>query len=78
MSAIGCGIGLAATAHLLAAAGGDGFLELDATDNPLRTLLAAPFPDTDGGIFHLSDQPGLGVVPDMAALKPFLVLTNGG
>jgi D-galactarolactone cycloisomerase len=63
-----------ATAHLLAAVGGDGMLELDATDNPFRTLLADPFPKIEDGIFHLTEEPGLGVAPDMAALKEYLVL----
>jgi L-alanine-DL-glutamate epimerase-like enolase superfamily enzyme len=70
---LGGGIGLVATAHLLAAVGGDGLLELDATDNPLRELLAQPFPELLNGDFHLTTEPGLGVAPDMKALKPYLV-----
>ncbi|MBT3904769.1 MAG: mandelate racemase/muconate lactonizing enzyme family protein [Rhodospirillaceae bacterium] len=70
---LGGGIGLVATAHLLAAVGGDGLLELDATDNPLRELLAQPFPELLNGDFHLTTEPGLGVAPDMKALKPYLI-----
>jgi len=35
---LGAGIGLAASAELLAAVGGDGLLEIDVNDNPLRSL----------------------------------------
>ncbi|MGX4772417.1 enolase C-terminal domain-like protein [Bradyrhizobium guangdongense] len=37
----GGGIGLLASAHLLAAVGGDGWVEVDANDNPLRDALVA-------------------------------------
>jgi len=70
---LGGGIGLVATAHLLAAVGGDGLLELDGTDNPLRELLAQPFPELRDGNLYLSTKPGLGVAPDMTALEPYLV-----
>ncbi len=60
---LGGGIGLLASAHLLAAAGGDGLLEIDSNANPLREGLAAPFPTLEDGQFVLSDQPGLGVAP---------------
>jgi D-galactarolactone cycloisomerase len=73
---LGGGIGLLATAHLLAAVGGDGLLELDATDNPLRQLLAQPFPNLEDGYFHLSSEPGLGVCPDLGALAPYLVSSS--
>lgn len=73
---LGGGIGLLATAHLLAAVGGDGLLELDATDNPLRRLLAQPFPNLKDGYFHLSLEPGLGISPDLNALEPYLVSSS--
>lgn len=60
---LGGGIGLLASAHLLAAAGGDGLLEVDCNANPLREGLAAPFPELTDGRFVLSDRPGLGVEP---------------
>ena len=41
---LGGGIGLLASAHLLAAAGGAGLLEIDSNANPLREGLAVPFP----------------------------------
>lgn len=61
---LGGGIGLLASAHLLAAAGGDGILEIDSNVNPLREGLATPFPRLDDGVFVLSEAPGLGVTPD--------------
>jgi L-alanine-DL-glutamate epimerase-like enolase superfamily enzyme len=63
---LGGGIGLAASAHLLAAVGGDGLLEIDSNDNPLRGDLFAPA-ITQGQI-TLSDAPGLGVADPFAAL----------
>jgi L-alanine-DL-glutamate epimerase-like enolase superfamily enzyme len=60
---LGGGIGLLASAHLLAAAGGDGLLEVDSNANPLREGLAAPFPPLEDGQLVLSEQPGLGVAP---------------
>ncbi len=73
---LGGGIGLLATAHLLAAVGGSGLLELDVTDNPLRRLLAQPFPNLKDGYFYLSSEPGLGVSPDLSALEPYLVASS--
>ena len=61
---LGGGIGLIASAHLLAAAGGDGLLELDCNPNPLREGLARPFPQLVDGHLILTDEPGLGVRPD--------------
>jgi D-galactarolactone cycloisomerase len=61
---LGGGIGLLASAHLLAAAGGDGLLEIDSNDNPLREGLAAPFPPLEDGRLVLSEAPGLGVAPN--------------
>lgn len=69
---LGGGIGLLASAHLLAAVGGDGLLEVDCNPNPLRELLAAPFPRLRDGRFLLNDAPGLGVAPDMDAVEKLL------
>ena len=67
------GIGLMASAHLLSAVGGEGVLEVDSNPNPLRALLAQPFPHLRDGAFALTDAPGIGVEPDMEAARPFLV-----
>ena len=66
---LGAGIGLMASAHVLAAAGGDGMLEVDANDNLLRSLLAPPFAQVEDGCITLAETPGIGVTPDIAALK---------
>ena len=65
---LGGGIGLLASAHLLAAAGGDGILEVDANPNPLRSCACGPVGEVHDGRITLSEKPGLGLVPDLAAL----------
>lgn len=64
----GGGVGLLASAHLLAAAGGDGMLEVDANENPLRTLTCGPLARVADGFAQLTGYPGLGVTPDLDAL----------
>lgn len=71
---LGGGVGLVASAHLLAAVGGDGMLEIDANDNPLRTLLMEPLGGIHGGRCRLSSEAGLGIAPDLAALHEYLVV----
>jgi L-alanine-DL-glutamate epimerase-like enolase superfamily enzyme len=66
---LGGGVGLLASAHLLAAAGGDGMLEIDANPNPLRTATCGPVAEVKAGRATLTDAPGLGVDPDLAALR---------
>ena len=66
---LGGGIGLLASAHLLAAAGGEGALEIDANPNPLRTLLWGPLGEVRAGRVRLSGEPGLGVEPEPRALR---------
>jgi L-alanine-DL-glutamate epimerase-like enolase superfamily enzyme len=58
--------------HFKAAAGGDGYVEVDANPNPLREVLGAPYPRVDAGSVKLSDRPGLGVAPDMDVASEFL------
>lgn len=57
---LGGGIGLLASAHLLAAAGGDGLLEVDINPNPLRDAFMAGSGAMPDGNLLLSDEPGLG------------------
>ena len=71
---LGGGIGLLASAHLLAAVGGDGLLEVDCNPNPLREALAIPYPKLSQGRFPLPEGPGLGVEPDLKAMKNYLSL----
>jgi L-alanine-DL-glutamate epimerase-like enolase superfamily enzyme len=67
---LGGGIGLLASAHLLAARGNaDGWLEVDANENPLRSLLCPPLATLANGRFALAEAPGLGVEPDLAGLR---------
>ena len=65
-----------ASAHLLSAVGGEGLLEVDSNPNPLRALLAQPFPRLADGAFALADAPGIGAEPDMGAARPFLAATH--
>ena len=67
---LGGGVGLLASAHLLAAVGGDGLLEVDANPNPLRTLTCGPLNRVAGGFATLDSQPGLGRF-DLEPLAPF-------
>ena len=63
---LGAGIGLLASAHLLAAAGGDGRLEIDANENPLRSALCGPLASIDDGRVRLGDAAGIGIEVDPA------------
>ncbi len=68
---LGGGIGLLASAHLLAAVGGDGLLEVDFNPNPLRDALCGPVGDVRDGHITLTDGPGLGFTPDLAAFEAY-------
>lgn len=70
---LGGGIGLIASAHLLAAVGGDGMLEVDFNINPLREGLAIPFPTLEDSKLSLHTGPGLGVTPNQFELNKYLV-----
>ena len=58
---LGGGIGLAASGELLAAAGGNGLLEVDVNANPLRSAFNLPGLDQASGLWQLSEAPGLGI-----------------
>ena len=70
---LGGGVGLAASLHLKAAIGGPGFVEVDANPNPLRELGVIPAFRVEEGTITLNDIPGLGVVPNLAAIEPYRV-----
>jgi len=70
---LGGGIGLMASAHLLAAVGGDGLLEIDCNDNALREIFAGPLLPLVGGEAIVPDAPGLGFVPDPNDAHEYLV-----
>lgn len=65
---LGGGVGLLASAHVLAAAGGDGILEIDANPNPLRTELMGPLARLREGRASLGEAPGIGITPDLEQL----------
>jgi D-galactarolactone cycloisomerase len=66
---LGAGIGLMASAHVLAAAGGDGMLEVDANENALRSILAPSFETIENGWIQLDESAGIGVSPDIDELS---------
>lgn len=66
-------IGLFASAHCLAAAGGDGLLEIDANFNPIWEFLFGGLPIIKSGIMTLPDMPGLGIYPDPEFIKKHAV-----
>src|SRR3546814_13694329 len=71
-------MGLAASAHRRAAAGGDGLLEIDANANPLQGGLWPAMPELDDGRLMLPELPGLGVEPDAQTLQRHRVASAGG
>jgi len=70
---LGGGISLLASAHLLAAAGGGGMLEIDANDNPLRDALCGPLASVADGACVLDEAPGLGHQPELGMLERYAV-----
>jgi L-alanine-DL-glutamate epimerase-like enolase superfamily enzyme len=70
---LGGGIGLIASAHLLAAAGGDGLLEVDINPNQLRDA----FLDGEmvNGEWQLPETPGLGIEQLPEEISEFQTLT---
>lgn len=59
---LGAGIGLAASAELLAGVGGDGLLEVDINANPLRSMFFSDGREPVGnGNWHCGEAPGLGI-----------------
>jgi L-alanine-DL-glutamate epimerase-like enolase superfamily enzyme len=66
---LGGGVGLLASAHLLAAVGGGGLLEVDANPNPLRSACCGALAKVEDGRARLGETPGLGVDPDPLALR---------
>jgi L-alanine-DL-glutamate epimerase-like enolase superfamily enzyme len=71
---LGGGIGLLASAHLLGGLGGDGWLEIDANDNPLRDLFCGPIVKVSEGTVTLGEESGLGVIPDLSSIHRYRTL----
>jgi L-alanine-DL-glutamate epimerase-like enolase superfamily enzyme len=70
---LGGGVGLLASAHWLAAVGGDGMLEIDANPNPLRSATCGAVESVVDGRTTLADGPGLGADPDLGYLKRYAI-----
>ena len=70
---LGGGIGLLASAHLLAANNG-GWLEVDANDNPLRDAFCGAVASVKDGEIELTDASGLGIEPDLASIAKYRTL----
>ena len=71
---LGGGIGLLASAHLLAGSRGGGLLEVDSNDNPLREGLCGAIAEVKDGEIVLPETPGLGIEPDLAAIERYRTL----
>ncbi|MEP1209187.1 MAG: mandelate racemase/muconate lactonizing enzyme family protein [Rhizobiaceae bacterium] len=69
---LGGGVGLIASAHLLGAVGGDGWLEVDSSENPLLSHFSDGRIKLQNGKFALPQEPGLGYVPDIEGASDML------
>lgn len=69
---LGGGVGLMASAHVLAAVGGAGLLEVDSSDNLLNSALSAHDGGLSQGRFVVPDRPGLGYDPDIGGAADML------
>ncbi|MEO6362735.1 MAG: mandelate racemase/muconate lactonizing enzyme family protein [Caldimonas sp.] len=68
---LGGGIGLLASAHVLAARARSGeWLEVDSNENPLRTSYCPPLASLSGGQITLDASPALGVEPGIEPMAP--------
>jgi len=66
---LSAGVGLLHSAHLLAAAGGDGLLEIDSNENPLRTTIEKLVPGIVDGQFDMGNGAGIGVDAPIDAMS---------
>jgi L-alanine-DL-glutamate epimerase-like enolase superfamily enzyme len=69
---LGGGIGLQASANLLAAVGGDGLLEVDVNPNPLRDGFSPIDTRISDGLWHLNEEPGIGITALPEVFDAFL------
>lgn len=68
---LGGGLGLLASAHLLAGIGGHGWLEVDVNDNPLRDLFCGPVLNVREGTVELDQEAGLGIAPELSRIERY-------
>lgn len=73
---LGAGVGLLASGHLLAAAGGRGMLEVDVNPNPLRSDMLPGWPDVTDGRATLISGPGIGCAPVLETLQKHCTYTG--
>ena len=67
----GGGVSLLASLQVLAAAGGSGLLEFDCHPNPGREAVVGDLLPVREGRVPVPTGPGLGTVPDLAALRRY-------
>ena len=67
----GGGLALLSALHLLAAAGGEGTLEFDSHPNAGRELIVGDLLPVQNGCVPVPQGPGLGAVPNLAALDRY-------
>lgn len=67
----GGGIATLVSLHLLAAAGGDGLLEFDCFPNAGRESIVDDLLPVSDGRVPVPDNPGIGVMPNLAALRTY-------
>jgi L-alanine-DL-glutamate epimerase-like enolase superfamily enzyme len=51
--------------------GGDGWLEIDTNDNPLRDLFCGSIINVREGTVELDETPGLGIAPDRSCIERY-------
>ena len=71
---LGGGVGLLASAHVLAAVGGDGVLEVDVNPNPFREALMGNLLTKRLGRATLGEAAGVGITPDPDAFPELRTL----
>jgi L-alanine-DL-glutamate epimerase-like enolase superfamily enzyme len=71
---LGGGIGLQASANLLAAVGGDGLLEVDANPNPLRDAFGPVETRMSAAGWRCNSEPGIGIVALPEEITPYETL----
>lgn len=72
---LGAGVGLTASAEILAAAGGNGLLEVDVNPNPLRSAFFEGEEPISDGHWSCTLLPGLGISAIPAELQPTMTAT---
>lgn len=73
---LGSAVGLMASGQVLAAVGGNGMLEHDVMDNPLREALIETHPTVEKGSIPLPPGPGIGFVPVLEQAEQWLCSKN--